>query len=168
MRGTRWLLLVAIAAILGGIGLTYRAQKQVLLAEAPPKPAPLPSELSSSSEGYHWVQRDTQNGNRVVFDMFAKDAKQRNDAPRVDLTGVEIKMPGKTGATYSLVKSSAASFFTSDHHVYSEGDVEITLNVPFEGQPKHAPVSIKSSGVTCDSATGHAETDRPSSFSFER
>ncbi len=28
MRGTRWLVLVAIAAILGGVGLTYRAQKR--------------------------------------------------------------------------------------------------------------------------------------------
>ena len=39
MRGTRWLLLVAIAVILTGIAITYRAQKKVIEAGAPPTPA---------------------------------------------------------------------------------------------------------------------------------
>ena len=41
MRGTRWLLLVAILAISAGIGVTYRNRKQVLREEAPAKPVML-------------------------------------------------------------------------------------------------------------------------------
>ena len=39
MRGMRWLLLVAIAAILGGVVYQYRAQKEILARNAPPTPA---------------------------------------------------------------------------------------------------------------------------------
>ena len=45
MRGTRWLLLVAIAAILGGIGYKYRLQRDLLLREKPPAPETLAAEL---------------------------------------------------------------------------------------------------------------------------
>ena len=40
MRGMRWLLLVAIAAILGGVVYQYRAQKKLLAGSAPAAPAP--------------------------------------------------------------------------------------------------------------------------------
>jgi lipopolysaccharide export system protein LptA len=45
--------------------------------------------------------------------------------------------------------------------------VDITLAVPNEGQPKHTLVSIHSSGVTFDSGTGKAATDRAATFKFE-
>ncbi len=167
MRGTRWLLLVAIVAILGGIGFTYRAQRKALEAAAPPKPAPLPPELNASSQGYDWVQSDTKTG-RVIFHLKAAEFKEVRDSSRADLTDVVLRLPNKTGDAYNLVKSSAASFFASDRHVYSDGEVEITLNVPTTGEPKHTLVSIKTSGVTCDSTTGRVETDRPASFVFER
>ena len=46
MRGTRGLLLLAILAILSGIGVTYRAQKKALQKQSPAKPPLLPLELS--------------------------------------------------------------------------------------------------------------------------
>jgi len=159
---------VAIAAILGGIAYTYRAQKKVLLAEAPARPAPLPPELNSSSEMYHWVERDTKNGNRITADIKASDVKELKDSPLVELKNVTIQLPSKEGDTYNLVESAAASFFKSDHRLYSEGDVEITLHKPMVGESKHPPTIIRSSGVTLDSAIGRAETERPSTFKFER
>ena len=44
MRGTRWLLLVAIAAILVGVGLKYRALQHTAHLQSPPKPDSLPSD----------------------------------------------------------------------------------------------------------------------------
>ncbi len=167
MRGTRWLLLVAIVAILGGIGFTYRAQRNAQEAAAPPKPAPLPPGLNASSKGYVWVQQDTKTG-RVIFDLQADEFKQVRDSSRADLTGIVLKLPNKAGDAYNLVKSSAASIFSEDHHVYSDGAVEITLDLPMSGEPKHTPVSIKTSGVTCDSASGRVETERSADFVFER
>jgi lipopolysaccharide export system protein LptA len=167
MRGTRWLLLVAIVAILGGIGFTYRAQKKALEAAAPPKPAPLPPGLNSSSQGYEWVQTDTKTGRRI-FELRADQFQEVRDSSRADLTGIVLKLPNKTGDAYDLVKSSAASIFSADHHVYSDGAVAITLGLPLVGEPEHTPVSIQTSGVTCDSDTGHVWTDRATSFTFER
>jgi lipopolysaccharide export system protein LptA len=167
MRGTRWLLLVAIAAILCGIGITYRAYKRVQVEEAPPKPAPLPANLLSSSQRYRWTQTETKTG-RVIADIAADDFKELKDSPRVDLTGVTIKLPSKKGDTYNLVKCATAVFFHKDHRLQSDDDVEITLNLPLVGEPKHQPITIKSSGVTLDTSTQKAETDKPSTFTFER
>jgi lipopolysaccharide export system protein LptA len=171
MRGTRWLLLAAIVVILGGISVKYRAQLKVLRVrdQALAKPAPLADDLNFlSDDGWHWKQTDTRNGTaRVTAEIWAKDARELKDESRADLKGVTLRLPSKKGDTYDLIQSAAASFYKADHRLYSDGDVAITLNVPFEGLPKRTLVSIKSSGVTYDT-TGRAETDRPSSFVFER
>jgi len=166
MRGTRWLLLVVIAAILSGVWLTYRAQKKVLRDQAPPKPAALSTELSSSAEHWHYRITDLKTG-RVLADIDAGDFRQVKDSSRVDLNNVTMKIYSKDGASYDLVHSAAAQFFTSDQHLYSDGQVEMTLGVPVEGQARRTLVSIKSSGVTFDSATNRVETDRAASFVFD-
>jgi lipopolysaccharide export system protein LptA len=166
MRGTRWLVLVAIAAILGGVGLTYRAQKKVLRDQAPPQPVALPTELNSSAKHWHFTDTDLKT-NTVIAEIDAEDFRQVKDSDRVDLKNVTIAIPNKDDATNDVVRSAAAEFFSSDHHLYSEGEVEITLRVPKEGPPTRTPVSIKSSGVNFDSETYRATTDRPSTFVFQ-
>jgi lipopolysaccharide export system protein LptA len=166
MRGTRWLVLVAIAAILGGVGLTYRAQKRVLREQAPPQPATLPTGLNSSAKHWHFTDTDLKTG-RVIAEIDAEDFRQVKDSDRVDLKNVTITIPNKDDATNDVVQSAAAAFFSNDHHLYSEGEVEITLRVPKVGPPKRTLVSIKSSGVNFDSDTYRATTDRPSTFLFQ-
>ena len=94
--------------------------------------------------------------------------QQVKDASRVDLKNVTMKIYSKDGKTYDLVKSAAATFNTAENSLYSEGEVEITLNLPVEGQPAKQPTVIKTSGVTFDSNTGRVDTDQPSSFVFEK
>jgi len=172
MRGTRWLLLLILVVIVYGIAARYRAQKIRLREqdEALVKPAPLPLDLNSTSEAWHLTEKDTQDGNgRVRAEIDAQDFREQKDSARVDLKGVTLHIPNKRGDAYNLVNSGAASYFKDDHHLYSEGDVEITLNLPVAPdpqQPQHTPVSIKSSGVTYDT-NGRAETDRASAFKFE-
>ncbi|MBZ5585488.1 MAG: LPS export ABC transporter periplasmic protein LptC, partial [Acidobacteriia bacterium] len=164
MRGARWLLLVMIAAILGGVGITYRARKQVLREQAPPKPQPLPPELSSAAGQYH-VEHSVEG--RKVWEIDADDERQLKDASRVDLKGVTLKLYGKDTNEYDLVKSATATLTTADNRFYSDGDVEITLGVPADGQPKHTLISIKSSGISLDRNSGRAETDRLATFVFQ-
>jgi lipopolysaccharide export system protein LptA len=166
MRGTRWLVLVAIAAILVGVGLTYRAQKKVLRDQAPPRPAALPTDVNSSAKHWHFTDTDLKT-NRVIAEIDAEDFRQIKDSDRVDLKNVTIQIPNKDDASYDVVKSPEAEFFSSDHHLYSEGQVEITLRVPKEGPPTRTPVSIQSSGVNFDSDTYRATTDRPTTFIFQ-
>jgi lipopolysaccharide export system protein LptA len=166
MRGTRWLVLVAIAVILYGVGLTYRAQKKVLRDQAPPQPAVLPTNLNSSAKHWHFTDTDLKTG-LVIAEIDAEDFRQVKDSDRVDLKNVTIQIPNKDDATNDVVKSAAVEFYSSDHHLFSEGEVEITLRVPKEGPPSRTPVSIKSSGVNFDSETYRATTDRPSTFIFQ-
>jgi lipopolysaccharide export system protein LptA len=160
-------LLVAIAAILGGIGVTYRAQKKAIRQQAPPKPAALPTELNSTAEHWHYGRTD-EKSQRKVIDIDAADYRQVADSSRVDLRDVTLRIYNQTGDAYNLVKSAAATFFVNEHRLYSDGATQITLSVPIQGQSAHRPVSIESSAVNFDTDTYRAETDRPTTFVFER
>ncbi|SPE38134.1 OstA family protein [Candidatus Sulfopaludibacter sp. SbA3] len=167
MRGTRWLLLVAIAVILGGVVITYRAQQKVNAKQAIPKPTALPETLNSAADDWELWKK---NGDAPcpVFYIRAKKFEQSSDSSHVQLGNVELKIYNKTCTGYDLSRSAAAIFFANDNRMYSEGDAEITLNLPIAGPPKHTPVSVRSSGITVDTMTGRAETDRPTTFTFER
>jgi lipopolysaccharide export system protein LptA len=164
MRGARWLLLAAMLIIVSAVGVTYRVQKKIIHDQAPPKPKPLPPELNFSADSYHYHRTD--NNNRPKADISARSFRQVKDSSRVDLTGLELKLYHKTGDSFDLVKSDAATLFANENRLYSEGDVEITLGIPAENEPPPNLISIRSSGVSFDIETGKAETDRPSQFTF--
>ncbi len=107
--------------------------------------------MNSTAED--WTYSET-NANSSIVEISAKDALEARDSSRVDLKGVVLKLYKKRSGTYDLVKSAAASYFKGDHRFYSEGDVEITLDVPIEGEAKHQLISIKSSGVNFDTNKG--------------
>jgi len=163
----RWLLLVAIAAILGGVVYQYQAQKKLLAGNTPAAPAPLAADLKSSAEHWQHREKDLKTG-RIKSYIEAEGMQQVKDESHVDLKNVTLKIYGKDGTTYDLVKSAAATFNTAEKSLYSQGDVEITLNLPIEGPPASQPTVVKTSGVTCDSTTGRVDTDQPSSFVFAK
>ena len=163
----RWLLLVAIAAILGGVVYQYRAQKKLQARNVPAAPAPLSADLRSSAEHWHYRDTDLKTG-RIKSDIDAEGFQQVKDDSRANLSNVTLKIYSKDSSTYDLVKSAAAAFNTAEKSLYSQGDVEITLNLPVEGPPAPQPTVIKTSGLTCDSTTGRVDTDQPSSFVFQK
>ncbi|MFN7993453.1 MAG: LPS export ABC transporter periplasmic protein LptC [Bryobacteraceae bacterium] len=165
MRGTRWLILIAISAILAGVAVTYRLQKTVLQEKAPPKPHALEAALNSVAQDWVWVQTSAEG--KTVCRITAKDFRQVKDSNHIELEQVELRIPAKHADTYDLVHSAHAEFNQSDKRLYSDGDVDITLAVPNDEQPKHTLVSIHSSGVTFDSGSGKATTDRLTTFTFE-
>src|SRR5579871_5967884 len=111
MRGTRWLILAAILAILGGVGATYRLRKSNLLSHAPPKPRPLPLELNATREDWSWFQRD---GQRLRVEIRAKKFGQSADNRRVTLENVELHLFHQDGQEYDLVRSAQAEFTPGD------------------------------------------------------
>jgi len=166
MRGLRWLILVAIAAILGVVGLTYRLQQSALRRQAPPRPKQLDSNLSASLQGWHRVT--TVPGQPCpTREVGAGSFSQSKDNSSVVLNGVELKLYKKDCGAFDLVRSAKAIYYTADQKLYSEGDVEITLGHPVEGTPTRKPVVIRTSGVTVESVTGKATTDRPTQFEFQ-
>src|SRR5262245_4728445 len=163
MRGTRWLLLVAIVAIVSGLGITYRLQKRILKAAAPERPADLPAGLTQTQNS--WCMTESTSSYTKV-EICSGALQEGTDSGRVDLKNVVLKLHNRNGKTYDLVARAEPAFLKNDHRMYSEGEVEITLDVPETGTSAHPPVSIKSSGVTFDTATGKVETDRLASFRF--
>src|ERR1035438_1270200 len=157
MRGTRWLLLVAIAAILGGIVIKYRAQLKVNAKQAVAKPQTLSEGLNSEADDWEYNKK---NGSAPcpIYHIKAHKFEQSSDSSHVELANVELKMYNKSCSGYNLSRSASATFFQNDNRLYSEGEAEITLNLPVQGQPKHTPISVRSSGITVDTITGRAET----------
>jgi lipopolysaccharide export system protein LptA len=164
MRGTRWLLLVAIAAIITGLGITYRSRKALIRSQSPAKPEALAANLNSKSQDYCYTRT---NSNQTLLEVCADDVKELKDASSVDVKNVVLKRYNKTGDAYNRVKSAAATLYKNEGRLYSEGEAEITLALPVKGEPKRPPIHIKSSGVNFDTATGQAQTDRPTNFIFE-
>jgi lipopolysaccharide export system protein LptA len=166
MRGTRWLLLVAIAAILVGVGLKYRALQHAIRAQAPPRPEALPSGLQSLNQDFHWEKKGSEDlCTRAEID--AHETREVRDSHTVNLVNVKLKLVNKTCTSYDLVESDSATLFENERRMYAEGAVKIMLNIPAAGQPEHKPVSVESSSVTFDIDTGRAETDKPTHFTFE-
>ncbi len=163
MRGARSLLLLAILAIAGFVSFTYLSQKKVIRASAPVAPDSLSPSLSSSAEDWQWSK--SQDG-RTIVDIRAKNFRQLKDASRFELEGVRLRIFHKEGGEFDLVTSAQAEFRQAEGVLYSDGDVEITLGVTAADITKPQLVSIESSGVTFDSRTGRASTDRAASFVF--
>jgi len=166
MRGTRWLLLLAILAIVAGIGVTYQTQQRVLATHAPPKPAALPVKMDSLRHGFDYER--TEAG-RKKYRIVSTTVSQEKDSSHVKLEEVELRLFDKTQDNYNLVKSATADYDQNASRMYSEGAVEMTLHVPVEGQPRRPLVQIKSSGVTFDTKSGQefVSTDRETHFTFE-
>jgi lipopolysaccharide export system protein LptA len=163
MRGARWLLLVIIAAIIGGVGYIYRVQRQVIRAGAPPKPAPLPDNLNSASQNWCYTESTAAY---TKIELCAADALESKDGSHVDLKQFTILLHHRNGKTYDLVKSGAATLFRNEKRFYSAGEVQMTLDIPEQGDVAKAPISVRSSGVTFDTAAGSVDTDQPTHFAF--
>jgi lipopolysaccharide export system protein LptA len=167
MRGTRWLILAGIIVVLGVVAATFKLQNRVLREQAPPKPQALAAELNSVAQDWSWIETSAPPESRTICRIRAKDARQVKDSNIIELAQVELRLPSQHASTYDLVHSAHAQYNQTDKRLYSDGVVDMTLAIPNEGQPKHTLVSIHSSGVTFDSNSGKAVTDRPTTFAFE-
>jgi lipopolysaccharide export system protein LptA len=161
MRGTRWLLLVAILAILGGTAYTYYSQRRAAKAHAAAKPAQIAKGLSAAAED--WVYERADAGKPVVK-IRAHGFSQVADTDHLKLEGVRMELSQKDGTHFDLVKSPKAEY--DKQQMVSDGEVEIVLSVPTGSEPTPDLTSIKTSGITFDSKTGKATTTSATKFRF--
>jgi lipopolysaccharide export system protein LptA len=164
-RRSRWLLLVAIAAIAGFTTYTFYKSRAARRRAAPKASAPLAENISAASQG--WVYDQTK-GDRTALRAKARTFQQIKEPPSMLLEDVEIQLFKEDGKTFDLVKSAHATLDNNAGTVYSDGEVEITMAVPLEGTPNAHLLGIKSSGVTCDIKSSRVSTDRKATFAFDR
>ncbi len=164
LRGTRGLLLVAIILMLGAVAATYYRQKRTLARQAPRTPQSLPSNIAASATGWEYRKDEASH---CVFVVRAKHFRQLNDPMTIELEGVEVLICKDEGRQYDQIRSARAQFDQNRSTLYSDGEVDIVMGIPAAGQPQGRLVRIHSSGVTYDTKSGRASTDRAARFEFD-
>ena len=163
MRKIRPVILLAIFAILAGVGVTYYTRLKLQAGSALAKPKALaPGTLATS---HAWTYRQTTNG-KMAISVHAEDIQEIEG--KQELTGVELDIFHKEGNEYDHVKCAKAEFDMNQGVLYSDGDVEITMGVSVGKPPTGRLIVIKTSGVRVESKTGKAHTDRLATFQFDR
>lgn len=151
-------------AVLAGSGYFYFLERKFAREHAPAKPAILPAETKTNALDYEAGQ---STDGRANFSIKARRYQQIRDTPNYELEGLELKLMQKDQKRYDLIKSAKAEFNQEEGRMYSDGAVEITLDVPVTGAPAHKLTSIRTSGVTFDSKSGKATTGRHVEFTVE-
>ena len=163
-RIARPLILLAILAAVFLVGATYYARLKIQAGSAPAKPKPLPLGILATSHAWSYTHTTSD---KTVITVHAEDLQEIEG--KQHLSGVELDIYNKDGTKYNHVKSAKAEFDMNAGILYSDGDVEITMSVPAnDSAPKGRLTLIKTSGVRVESKTGHATTDKPATFLFDR
>lgn len=163
MRRLRWLLPVAIIAILGAVGVLYFRQLKLLSDGAPQRPALLSSGIEGSADD--WCFDQAQGANPHVKICATKMVRT---GEMIELQGVKLQLFHEGAKEFDLVNSDFAQFDLTERKLFSQGSVAITLAVPVEGPAPGRLLKIHSSGVEFSSETGEAATSRPVRFEFDR
>jgi len=162
-RVVRPIILLAILAIVAGVGATYYGRLKQQSGSSVQKPKALPPGTVATS--HQWTYTHTTN-EKTVITVHAEDLQEVEG--KQQLSGVVIDIANKDGAKYHHVKSAKAEFDMAQGILYSEGEVEITMGVAPDAPPSGRLMVIKSSGMRVESKTGKAVTDRLTTFKFDR
>src|SRR5579864_6590888 len=123
MRGARWLLLLAIVAILGWLGFTYRTQRREVEKQAPTRPDLLPVDVAGTARDWHVVKTDEKGAKS--YEVWARNFKQDKDSSRIDLEGVRLHLFHQKRDVFDSVESPFATFQPNEDNLYSDGKVFI-------------------------------------------
>src|SRR5262249_32292315 len=114
----------------------------------------------------YWTYGDS-NGTQRRYLVRARSMRQVKAPSTIELEDVELQLFHKSGSQFDLVKCAKAQFDMSAKTLFSEGDVEISMGVEESGPQHGRLVKIRSSGVSIQSETGKAVTDRNTAFEFD-
>lgn len=165
LRGTRGLLLLAIVLIVGAVATSYYTLKRSQASQAPPRPQALPLNTDATAQGWVWRKDEATHG---IVEVRAKRFGHLVAPDLAEIEGVEVIVYKKGGQQYDDIRSAKAQFDQAKDKLYSDGEVDILMNVPASGAPRSQPLGIHSSGVTYEGKSGKAYTDRPATFSFDQ
>ena len=132
MRGLRWLILIAIFALVGFVARTYQTRTEDQTQAAPKPAAVLPDGVNIQSE--EWTFTQSEKG-REKARMRAKNFRQMKDSSKVELEGVTLEIPHKDGKQYDRIKTAKAEFDQKAETLYADGAVEIFMDVPEGAEP---------------------------------
>lgn len=166
MRRLRLLLPVAILLLVALVGWMYYVQREIEQHQSPVRPKPLPPDTVATAGPWEWVQENEQG---VVVRVRAGALREVKDPPRLYLNQVEVEIHRKDQMTLDRFRTERAEYDPAAGVLFADGEVQIVTGEPARpGAPAGRRVQIQTSGLTFESRTGRATTDRPSSFVFEQ
>jgi lipopolysaccharide export system protein LptA len=165
LRGTRSLLLLAILLIVGAVATSYYTLRRFQAIQAPPRPQALPLNTDAAAQSWVWRKDEATHG---IVEVRARRFRRLTAPDLVEIEGVEVIVYKQGGQEYNDIRSAKAQFDEAQDRLYSDGEVDILMNVPATGLPRTQPLEIHSSGVTYEGKTGKAYTDRAATFSFDQ
>lgn len=161
-----------VALLLGTAGVVrlYVVQKQKQADSTPQAPAPLPTSLNASATDWRWAHTV---GNRTIVEVRARNFQQVKEPALFELDDVELHLFRGDGDKFDNVRSAKAQFSIADGKLFSAGQVDIAMGLPSDalkasgGKASGRLLNIRSSGVSFESKTGKASTDRAATFQFD-
>lgn len=170
MRRISLLLGAAVILLAAFVGTTLkRGLDARRKARAVPAPVVRPGDdLSASS--WTWNKDDPET-NKPISRMLAKSIRATHDPSTFELVDMRLRLFDKGAITYTYVKSNVALFDERSGVLKSAGPVQIVMHVPAaqdadrqEIVAKH--VRVDTTGVTYETKTGKATTDKLATFTF--
>jgi lipopolysaccharide export system protein LptA len=167
MRRLRPLLLLAIAVILALVAGLYYIQKGIEQRQAPAKAKPLPPNTTATAPD--WVYTKLNEEGVEVFRLTAKSFQEITNPARLLLDQVEVRVLDKDGLSFDRIKTASAVFDNHAGTLLADGDVEIVTGEPAgQAATGRRKVRIQTSGLTFDTKTQRADTDRHATFLFDQ
>ena len=164
---------LAVAAILVAIavGYTYKLRLDRQKARRPASAPQIKVNYDAvADQGWSWNKNDDQTGKPVVK-VEAKTFQGTRDPSTFELHQLALKIYRKDADEYTYIKGDLALFDERSGLLKSDSPVTIVMNVPSDKnaedkaeQAKH--VRVITSGITYETKTGKASTDKAASFLF--
>jgi lipopolysaccharide export system protein LptA len=164
MKTLRILLLLAVTTMLAVVVSDYLATQRNGSAGALKEPAEIPRNLDSKASRWTWSQ---SSANERKVEIHAATVEQIRDTTLLQLRGVELLIYRPDANSYDRIICDSARF--DGETLYSEGEVTVILGLVTgdTGRGKKKPTTIRSTGVTFESKTGVASTDRYAEYEFD-
>jgi lipopolysaccharide export system protein LptA len=169
----RYSLVLAAAFLLITLAVAYtlhlRMERARRLRPVPTPPVRTGVEGVANS-GWQWKKDDPQT-NRPVVRVDADSFEGTKDPSTFALTRVRLRLYKKDGSSYTFIRADEALFDEGSGVLKSDGPVYIVMNVPPDKNAEdpaeaNKRVRVTTSGVTYETKTGKARTDKPASFLF--
>jgi lipopolysaccharide export system protein LptA len=166
LRRARWLILLAILGIAATVSFIFIARQRAIRKARPTISAPLPVNTSATASQWEF---EIKSGERAKIRVRARKFQQIKEPSAFLFEGMEMELRDVDGLRYDLVKSERASFDQEAGSMYSEGEVEITMNLnQTTGAPIGRLVKIHTSGATLDVRSSRVTTERKATFEFDQ
>jgi lipopolysaccharide export system protein LptA len=163
MKTLRILLLLAVTGMLGVVVWDYAGAQRAGSAGEASEPEEIPQNLDSKASRWTWSQ---SSSNERKVEIHANTVEQIRDTTLLQLQGVELLIYRSDANSFDRIVCDSARF--DGETLYSEEEVTVLLGLTTGDSAQNAqPTTIRSSGVTFQSKTGVASTDRYTEYEFE-